>query len=175
MGMLIYVVLIVSISVGIIGFLGFNSDDKILLNNFEKQAEFLTSKNEYEKAIFYYDKILLDEPKSLKILLDKSNALMSLNEFEKAIKVFDIVLEFDPVNDFAKKGNELATQKFTESLKSSSAQKNREIVVPHLLPIPIESEPSLKINEESFEMLDESSIYQSSQPKIKSLITSEII
>jgi len=93
----VYILLVAIMAVGIIGFT-FDSNDKKLSDDLKKQAEFLTGKNEYEKAIFYYDEILLNDPHNPKILLSKANTLMFLNEFEQAIKIFDKVLEMDPKN-----------------------------------------------------------------------------
>ena len=155
MRLLLFVFFVGITSVTIIGFLVFNSSDNDQLDDFKKQADFLTSNNEYERAIFYCDEILLIEPNSSKILLEKANALVSLNKFEQAIETFDIILNLDPDDDDAQTGRTLAQEKM-------------------LMP-PIVSEHIITINKETIAPLNASSIYQQLQPPVKSSITKEII
>lgn len=173
---LIYIFFVVIIAIGIIGFLGFSLNDEELLNDFKKEAEFLIEKNEYEKAIFYYDKILLNEPNSIKTLLEKANALMFLNEFEQAIKIFDIVLELDPANNHAQESRILATQKINiNSIQYNSIEQDVKLVVTDPLSESLNLESALKLNEQSDFVLDELLISQKLQSMTKSSITDEII
>ena len=133
----------------IIGFFWFSLNDKESSDDFNKYAEFLTSKHEYEKAIYYYDKILLNEPKSLHVLLNKANALLSLHKFERAIEIFDTVLELDPDNDFATNGKILATQKIlTNSIESVSTFSKQDILDKSVSQSHLESEFSVPINKD---------------------------
>ena len=58
-----------------------------------------------------YDKILSHESDSIKILLEKANALIFLNKFEQAIVTIDVVLDLDLTNLHAQEGKILATQR----------------------------------------------------------------
>jgi tetratricopeptide (TPR) repeat protein len=111
MGTSIRIFFLLVIVIGMIGFLGFSLNGEKSLNDFKKEGECPIEKNEYEKAIFYYDKILLNEPNSIMILSEKANVLISLNKFEQAIKIFDIILELDPANDHVKESRALTIQK----------------------------------------------------------------
>lgn len=172
----IYILFVVIISIGIIGFLGFGLNDEESLNDFKKESEFLIEKNEYERAIFYYDKILLNEPNSIKILSEKANALMFLNEFEHAIKIFDIVLDLDPTNNPAQESRMLAIQKMnTNSIQYNKIKQDEKFNVTDTLSQSLNPESTLKLNEQSDFVLDDPLVSQKSKSLIKSSITDEII
>lgn len=84
MGLPLYIFIIGVVTISIISISWFISNDKEYLNDFEQQAEFLTSKNEYEKAIFYYDKILLNDPDNTFAL--KGKELVTQKMLEKSIE-----------------------------------------------------------------------------------------
>lgn len=117
------------IAIALVGLFVFYLNDQGSSSDLEKQAEFLNSKHEYEKALFYYDQILQSEPNSSKVLLDKANALLSLNKFKQAIEVFDVVLDMDPNNDSAKNGKAHASLKMqSKTINFESVLNNKSMV-----------------------------------------------
>lgn len=165
--MIIFIVVVIIISGSLIGFS--SSIDDSSLNNLKKQAEFASSVKEYEKAITYYDKILVKEPHSIQILSEKGNALMALNKFEDAIETFDLILNLEPTNVNAQRNKEIAIQLSIESTKPSKIQKI-EIMnsTTKIVTIPI-------IEESSDITIIETPIIQEIESPILSSITNEII
>jgi len=159
----------------IVGFIWSDLNDEESLDDFKKYAEFLISKHECKKAIYYYDKFLLSEPQSSKILLNKANALLSLHEFEHATKIFDMVLELGSDDDSAANGKMLAAQKIlTNSIEHASTFKKQEIIDKPILPSHLESKTSVKINKDPDMTLNETLIYE--KPFVmNSLIADEIM
>jgi len=161
-------------TVVIVGLFWFGLNDKESLNDFKKYAEFLTNKHEYEKAIYYYDKILLSEPQSLQVLLNKANALLSLREFEHATEIFDRVLELDPDNDSAINGKMLTKKMLTNSIEHVSTFNKQEIIDKPILQYHLESEYSVKINKDPDLTLNASLIYEKTS-MTNSVMTDEIM
>ncbi|GKS66534.1 hypothetical protein YTPLAS73_00810 [Nitrosarchaeum sp.] len=165
---IIFIVIGIAISGTLIGLL--NSTDDSTLNNLKKQAEFASSVKEYEKAITYYDKILVKEPHSTQILSEKGNALMALDKFEYAIETFDLILNLEPTNIDAQKNKERAIQlSILESTNSSKIQKIKIVNnTTEITTIPIiEESPDINIIE--------SPIIQEIETPVLFSITNEII
>lgn len=76
---LIYVFFVLIVTIGITGFLMFNSNDEKSLNDLKKESQFLMERNEYEKAIKFFDIILKLDPTDNYIIESRGIAIQKIN------------------------------------------------------------------------------------------------
>jgi len=62
------------------------------------QANEMKYHNEYAEAIRIYDQVLLINPRHVKALHSKGNALDMLGRYDEAISCYESALKFDPCN-----------------------------------------------------------------------------
>ena len=123
-----------------------------------------------------YDKILSHESDSIKILLEKANALIFLNKFEQAIVTIDVVLDLDLTNLHAQEGKILATQRMNvDTIQQNSAKHNVKLVSPIPSPKSDNVESISKLDKSLDSIFDEFLISQNSPSSTKSFMTDEIV
>ncbi len=141
MRLLIYILFVGIVVIGLTSFFGFGFNDDELINDFEKQSEFLTSKNEpvLQKSLleserilkinkdpdpFLNDSYIYQKPQStikssITTEIIEANKLYDEQRYLDALLLYDDVLLGDPSNLYAlngKAGTLLSLKQFDESV-----------------------------------------------------------
>lgn len=68
------------------------------LQAYMNEAENLTKKSNYKKALEYYDKAILAKPDHSEAYFKKARCLRSLSKHEESLNYFDTAIKLDPKN-----------------------------------------------------------------------------